>query len=132
LGTAKKNESSGDDYQQKLMQRISEVKKNPLKMKEIDLNKDGDISNEEWDSAVAKLEEEVLEQTLKNTPADNPYDVIIGKGDVETTFIISDRSEKDLIRKLKMQSLLGIYGGAALSLLLLAYLILRLSWLGFN
>ncbi|MFH1355140.1 MAG: GIDE domain-containing protein [Candidatus Omnitrophota bacterium] len=132
LGTAKNGEPGGNDYKQKLMQRIEEIKISPLQMEEIDLDKDGNISNEEWDSAVAKLEAETLEQTLKNTYRDNPYDVIIGRGDVETAFIISDHSEKDLIRKLRIQSLLGIYGGSALSLLLLAYLIFRIGYLGSN
>jgi len=70
-------------------------------------------------------------QALENTRTDSPADVIIGKGEVESVFIISDCSEKELLKKLSWQSFLGIYGGAALSLALLAYLLFRFNIFGF-
>jgi hypothetical protein len=130
LGSAKK--TSGDDdeeYREKLMQRITALKNNPDKMKGVDLNKDGRVSIEEWDAAVAKIEQNLLEQELKNSCVDNPIDVIIGKGDTEKLFLISDQSEKELTKKLAWQSLLGIYGAAALSLATLAYILFRFGFL---
>lgn len=125
LGTAKKIDNSRIDYKNELMQRIEELKKNPQKMKEADLNKNGRISTEEWDMAVVKIEQGLLEETLKNVSLENPTDVIITAGDVEKIFMISDHSEKELIKRLSWECLLGIYGGAGLSLLLLGYLLVR-------
>lgn len=133
LGSAKKQDTSRSDYKNVLMQRIKELKKSPQKMKEeVDLNKDGEISIEEWDLAVAKLEQKLLEETLKNTQVEDLADVIVGKGDVETTFTISDHSEKEVIRKLSYQCFLGIYGGAALSLITLVYLLFWFGFFGFK
>jgi len=126
LGTAKKLDTS-IDYKNALKKRIEELKKNPEKMKEIDLNKDGEISTEEWDLAVSKLEQELLEKILQNTTLEEHSDVIIGKGDVEKIFIISDRSEKELVKKLLIQSLLGIYGGIILSLFSLWWILMELG-----
>jgi hypothetical protein len=127
LGTAKASEISTIGHKEQLMQRLAELKRNQEKMKEVDIDKDGKVSLEEWDLAVAKVEEQVLKEALKAAPPENSDDVIITKGDVEKIFIISDYSQKDLTKKLSVQSLLGIYGGAALSLFLLGYILLRLG-----
>ncbi|MDI6758923.1 MAG: hypothetical protein QMD94_04555 [Candidatus Omnitrophota bacterium] len=127
LGSAKKTDAPNTDYRNVVMRRIEELKNNPQKMKEVDINKDGEISIQEWDLAMVKLEQELLEDTLKSVSLENSADVIIGKGDTEKIFIISNRSEKELIKKLFWESLLGIYGGAALSLASLGYLLVRLK-----
>ena len=125
LGTAKKQHDPLGDHQKKLIKRLDELKSNAAKMKEIDINKDGKVSVEEWDGAVAKVEQELLEEELKGSSADNATDVIITKGEMDDLFMISDHSEKELVKKLTWQSFLGIFGGAALSLVLLAYLVFR-------
>ncbi|MBL7084538.1 MAG: hypothetical protein ISS43_00325 [Candidatus Omnitrophica bacterium] len=127
LGSAKKTDIHRKDYRDQLTQRIKELKEDPQKMKEVDLDKDGQISMQEWDSAVAKMEQTLLEETLKNAAVENPTDVMIGKGEVETVFVISDHSEKELTKRLSRECLLGIFGGAALSLVLLGYLLVRLG-----
>jgi hypothetical protein len=125
LGTAQKSQSDTGNFKISLMQRIEELKINPEKMKAVDLNKDGNISNEEWDAAVNAIEEKLLQETLAAVPADNPADVVITKGAEERVFIISDYSQEALGKKLSGGAALGIYGGAALTLAMLAYLLLR-------
>lgn len=127
LGSAKKTTAPEENYKDELMRRIQELKNSPEKMKAVDLNQDGQVSMEEWDLAVAKLEKAVLAQALENAQTDNPADVIIGKGNVEPMFMISEYTEKDLLKQLTWQSFGGIFGGAALSLALLAYLLWRLN-----
>lgn len=131
LGSAIKKEIPTIDHKNELMLRIEELKENAKKMKEVDLNKDGSISLEEWDLAVAKLEDELLSKAIGNIQVDNSIDVIIGKGDAGTVFIISNHSEKELTGILTRQCFLGIYGGAVLSLVLLAYLLFRLHFYRF-
>jgi hypothetical protein len=127
LGSAKKAEVYLKDRDSELIRRLEKLKEDAQKMKEADLNKDGQVSMEEWDAAVAKVEQELLQEEIKNAGAEDPLDVVMGKGDTESVFIISDHSEKDLIKKLSGECILGIFGGAALSLVLLGYLLVRLG-----
>ena len=108
------------------MKRLRELKKNPEKMAEFDLNKDGVISIEEWDSAVNKVEQELLEEELKSGQIDDPADVIITRGEEEKLFIISDHGQEKLVKKLGWQAFLFVFGGAALSIGILGYLCFRL------
>ena len=77
--------------------------------------------------------------TASNTSAsaDDPKEpeasgrVIIGQGPAGHVFIISDESQTQLLSSLSWQAFLGVWGGAALSLATLAYLLFRLrAWTG--
>jgi len=63
----------------------------------------------------------------------NPQDEhdrnMIVKGQNEPTFLISWRSEKDLVSTLRKRAALHIFGGAALSVACLAILLSKLGWL---
>lgn len=133
IGTAGKSQEHSVDYdnrQKQLMQRIKELKEDPGKMREIDTNKDGTVDAQEWEQAVAKIEGELAQQLVDVPLAENPVDLIVTKGEEEKMYMISDESEKELLNKLAWQCFLGIYGGAALSLGMLAYLIFRLRMFG--
>jgi hypothetical protein len=132
LGTAQKTEDSLGDHKEKLLKRLRELKENPQKMAEVDSDHDGVISNDEWDRGLAKVEQELLEEELQSSAQENPADVVIGKGDSGQVFIISDQSQTQLIQSLSWQTFLGVFGGAALSLAMLAYLLVRLGpWIRF-
>lgn len=132
LGTAKKTSDPLSGHKEKFMQRLAELKNNSQKMSEVDLNKDGSISEDEWGKAVNKVEQELLEEELQSSPQDDPIDVVIGNGDTGQVFIISDESQTQLTESLSWQAFLGVFGGAVLSLAMLAYLLFRLSaWTNF-
>jgi hypothetical protein len=72
---------------------------------------------------------------LLGTAGKNPYDdpnvfeadvehVMIQKGDNNDRFIISEKSEKELLTELTRNSLLGIFGGGALSIVCLFFLLM--------
>lgn len=129
LGSAKKDDNYSSQYKKELIRRLEEMKGDAAKMKEADTDKDGAVSIEEWDVLVANTEQELLAEAVKSSSFENPADVAIGSSDGENAFIISDHCEKDLLGKLSMESILGIYGGAALSLAMLGYLLFRLRFL---
>ncbi|MFC1709224.1 GIDE domain-containing protein [Candidatus Omnitrophota bacterium] len=131
LGTAKKQRDPLNDYQNRLVKRLDELKSDASKMQEVDSDKDGRISTEEWDRAVANVERGLLEEELRSKSADNSTDVVVTKGEMDDLFMISDHSEKELTKKLGWQAGLGILGGSVLSLLLLVYLVFRLKSLWF-
>lgn len=128
LGSAQKpDENFADSRKKELLKRLDELKGSPERMKVVDTNKDGNISMEEWDVAVEKVEQEVVTQAIKNSSVNDPLDVFIAKGKHEKIFIISDQSEREVIQKLSWETVLSIFGGAALSLATLAYLLFRLK-----
>ena len=123
LGTAKKSRDFVDDRKQQLMKRIEELKNDEEKMKTVDLDKDGQVSQEEWDLAVSSIERQILDEELKSGKMQEGADVIVGKGEDEKLFMISDRGQEELVKGLKWQSLGGIFGGAVMTLAGVAYLI---------
>ncbi|MBU1998689.1 MAG: hypothetical protein ABIG46_03400 [Candidatus Omnitrophota bacterium] len=128
LGTAQKVDSQISDAESlnfKLIQRLEKLKEDPVFMSEADSNKDGKISNDEWDIAVRKVEQSLLENEMKSASNSKVQDVIISRGLAEKTFIISDKSQKELTSWMRAKILLYIFGGACLSLVTLGYLLFR-------
>lgn len=131
LGTAKKSSDFIGGHKEKLTIRLRELKQDSTKMSEIDLNKDGEISAEEWDIARAKIEQALLEEAVTSADTGELADVTITKGDTEKVFIISDHSQKELIEKLFYRAMLGIYGGAILTIFGLANFLKNMGILRF-
>jgi hypothetical protein len=125
LGTAVKTIDSAGDHEKRLVNRLEAIKNDPKKMLELDLNKDGTISEEEWNKAISQEEQKLLEEELKSMPQGDSIDVVIGKGDIKQLFIISDSSQTQLTKRLSNQTILYIFGGAALTLVALTYLLFR-------
>jgi len=115
LGTVNKNESFVSDFKIKLNERLRELKAKPEEMKKFDADGDGIVSVYEWEQAVAKMKEEMLEEQLKQPAQLQETNFVIDKGQEETIFIISEKSEKDLLQHLNWQCLAEIIGGALLA-----------------
>ena len=130
LGSAQKQEVNWIERNDKVHKRIEELKADREKMQAVDENNDGVIDAQEWSWAVAKLEQELLEEEVKSASLEEHGDVIIGKGTEATTFIISDQSQKELTQKLSWQVTGGVFGGAALTLAAMAYLLARFGLRG--
>jgi E3 ubiquitin ligase len=131
LGTAKKTERKVSDYQSDLNDRLKSIKSNPKLLSKADTDKDGVISQREWDDFVSKIEMDLISERAKTSQQDSDIDVIICKGEMQKIFIVSDQSQKTLTAKLGAQALLGVCGGPALTVLCLGYLIWRISTFGF-
>lgn len=125
LGTARNTGDFAQDRKDKLLQRLETLKDDSQKMAEVDSDKDGTISVEEWDKAVSKVEQALIEEELKAGIPNTAADVIIDRGDSGQTFIISDESQTQLTKSLSWQAFFGVFGGAVLSLSMLAYLMFR-------
>lgn len=131
LGSAQKSPNFFREHEIQLARRIEELKQNPQKLDECDLNKDGDLSIEEWELAKTGIEQALLEEELKSGQLGELIDIIIGKGDTEKIFIISDSSQKGLIDKLFWESIFGIFGGAILAAVALVFLLRQLGMITF-
>lgn len=125
LGSARKDKNVIPEYNAKLTQRLEELKSNQEKMALVDTDNDGVVTHQEWDAAVSLVEQELLTQEMKNGQINEHIDVVVGRSEQEKVCIISDQSQKDLIEDFGWKSFLKVFGGAALSLLMLAYLLFR-------
>jgi hypothetical protein len=67
-----------------------------------------------------------VDKNLLETDVDN---VMIAKGDNNDSFIISEKSEKELLKKLSKNSFIGIFGGSMLTIVCLYLLLRRLNLL---
>lgn len=115
VGTALKNESFASDYQADLNKKIEELKHDPEQMKKI-TDSNGELNISEWDAAVEALKNKVmLEELAKAGSIDHASGLVIQKGDDEKTFIISEKSEKELLSSLMLQSFAETFGGAVLA-----------------
>lgn len=125
LGTARNTSNPAEDHKNKLLQRLEALKDNPRQMAEVDSNKDGTVSIEEWDKAVNRVEQALIEEELKSGIENNGVNVIIDRGDAGEVFILSDEDQTQITKSLSWQAFFGVFGGAALSLAMLAYLLFR-------
>lgn len=124
FGTVRKFNDNINDRKERLAQKLRELKANKGKLMQFDADKDGQISVEEWDKAVKAAEEELLKEELspKGSPED---DIVIAKGDMEKTFIISDKSENDISKRLLLLSAAFVIIGIAVAAGLTASLVAR-------
>ena len=114
IGAAQHLKTDSGSGPAEILNRLRELKKSPEKLAAFDLNRDGRVDTEEWERARAAVELEILAEKLKSPPAEEQ--VFIGRGDPEELFLVSDRSERDLLRSLQARALLGILGGGGIIL----------------
>jgi hypothetical protein len=96
LGTVRQLKDTVEEHREKLIQRLRDVKEDADKLKRFDTDGDGNISADEWDKARKQIEDELTAGEMDNSPEDV---LIVGQGEAETTFLISDASEAELERK---------------------------------
>ena len=127
LGTAKKSRDYVAEHQGEVEKRISNWTKDKEKVKEFDTTGDGWLDDVEFFQMRQKAEAEVRKEEGKEDAKRDLTglaDVIIGKGE-EKGLIISDKSEKEITSALKGKSFLLIFGGAALTLAMVIYLLVK-------
>ena len=129
LGTAKKASEPVSEHKKNLIQRLNEIKHDPQKLREADVDHDGYISSEEWDTVMKNVEQELLDEELKTNPHDCPTDVCIGQ-EAGQAFIISDESQSQLTTSYDQKVVLRVLGGAILSLAMLELILYTLLYDG--
>ncbi len=128
LGTAEKNDDFITDYKIKLNETLAALKADPAAMKKFDTDGDGTVSIEEWEQGVNSLKQKMMEEELaKENGSANENKLVIAKGEEETIFLISEKSEKDFCQKLFMQACFEIPGGAIVASLGVTFLVILLS-----
>ena len=129
IGTVKKIRDNVEDRKSKLVEILKQLKQDKEKLKQFDVNKNGQIDIEEWDMARMKIEQELIEQELSQTVETPEDELIIAKGDIEKTFIISDHSEKQLISKYIFKGYLSIISGFSIIVISITTLLSQIGLL---
>ena len=131
LGTVRKLRDLARESRAALQQRLRELKHDEQALAAFDADRDGRISTEEWGNAV-RVERDRLLQEAVSTPAREPQDdLMLGRGDTETTFVIADRGEKSLVRMLAFKVGGALVSGGAIVLVTMVSLLARSGALPF-
>lgn len=124
LGSVRKFKDAGLDRKERLAERLRQLKQDAVKMQSIDTDGDGQVSAEEWDRARQKVEDELYKEELNSPPAQDD-DLVLAQGDIEKTFIVSDRDEKEVAGSIGLRCFFAAGGGAALLLAMAVSFIAR-------
>ena len=109
LGFAGKSEDVMASRRAKLCERLKELKKDKNAVSRYDLNKDGRIDEYEWGLIVNGIKRELA----RDDSGGDLCDVAVS-GRKNDKMIISDESEKQLLKNLAVKSFAGIFGGLLL------------------
>jgi hypothetical protein len=117
LGHAQKAREYVKGHTENLKKRLDQLRADEKAFQAIDTDGDGTVSAEGWDAAVKKIEADLITEELARGGAGRDLDdVVIARGEHDTVFIISDHKETKLVQTLHWKAILGIFGGAALTL----------------
>ena len=103
LGSVRKQRDAAHERRVALTERLRSLKQDPERLSRFDADGDGAISAPEWERAVAAARDGLTREEAARGPVPQEEDLVIGRGDAETTFVIADRGEKHLVRSLNLQ-----------------------------
>ncbi|MEW6378908.1 MAG: hypothetical protein AB1611_04805 [bacterium] len=99
IGFARRLKVSSQEKKKMLIEKIRSLKADQGRLKQYDLDRDGTLSQEEWDAARKKMEEDVLLEGLSDQESTNDT-VAVGENPLGGLFYISDRGEERIIRSM--------------------------------
>ncbi len=115
LGTVSKQGDCVQERRAGLSDRLRRLKRDPAAVKRFDLDDSGALDEQEWAGAVAVMKQELLQEETAKQASDPQAGLLIGAGDTESTFMISDRDERSIARLLGWKAFAGVgFGGAVL------------------
>ena len=103
----------------KLQKELLRLKRDKTGLMKYDSNHDGKIDAEEWEKAKQRVLDEVKQEEILNVR----NMTVIRQSPDGGIFYVSDKSQKELIRHCGMAGFGGVFGGACLSLICLAYIL---------
>ena len=114
----------GGEQRQRILDKLRALKANPDAMAHFDTDGDGHISDAEWEVARQLITREELQVSVDDR-------VVVGKDPAkDALFYLSDRDESAVLSRHRWQVWLGVYGGAALSVLSLWFLLVKTGVIG--
>jgi hypothetical protein len=115
-GLAQERPDLREQQRNRVTELLRGVKENPEAVAALDTNQDGRVDDLEWEQARQWAVGQVREEGITDR-------VVVGKGRKSDLFMISDRSEQELVRRLRWEAAGGVFGGAGAFVAGTAYLI---------
>ncbi len=108
LGFAAVKRQEGPTLAEKKIEALRELKRNPQNLQQFDLNGDGNIDEDEWDTARAAVEEKVLKESLqqKRQRKKQEEHIVIGKKRGRPLIISETHSEENLTARYRNYAVL--------------------------
>lgn len=85
---------------------LRELKRDPERMKAFDRNADGNVDEHEWEVARYWAKREARRQAIEEAPPE--VQNLLSRGESGRSYILSGRSEKELIRQYRWEAILGL------------------------
>jgi len=98
------------DFQSSVDGQLAIMRGDREHLQSYDRNKDGQVDSLEWDGAVREAEEKVREE-MTAAGQDHLATLVIGRPSVSRPFLIADRSEKDLLLRLRLRGYSAVFFG---------------------
>jgi hypothetical protein len=102
------------ERQEAVHDRLVALKRDPARLRAFDADHDGRISTEEWGNAVRVVQDETV-RAAAVAPAPPGPDLLLGRGEAETTFVITDQGQRGIVRTLSIKAGIALAAGAALT-----------------
>jgi hypothetical protein len=99
------------ERQQRFAAKLRAVKADPVKMKAADLDQDGNISPDEWEAVRLQQEDEFLREELERQKTNPVMTDVIVKAPADGPFVVSAKSEKDLLSSMAWRAPFGLFLG---------------------
>ena len=98
LGYASAKRSEGPTHIEQKIKALRELKQNPQNLQQFDSDGDGNISESEWDTARAAVEDKIMRESLKNNLKRKKQEehIVIGKKNGRPLIIAETHSEDHL------------------------------------
>ena len=124
LGVAQERPGIGGEQRQRILDKLRALKSDPEAMAHFDTDGDGHISDAEWEVARQLVTREEIHAAVDDR-------VVVGADPTKNAlFYLSDRDESAVLDRHRWQVWLGIYGGAALSVTCLWFLLHKTGVVG--
>ncbi len=116
LGYASIKRADGPTLTEKKIEALRELKQNPQNLQQFDLDGDGKISTDEWDTARAAVEEKVMRESLQNKQQRKKQEehIVIGKKKGRPLIVTETHSEDGLTARYLYYSI-PLFLGAAVA-----------------
>jgi E3 ubiquitin ligase len=113
IGTVAKRRDAATEQRERLQERLRQAKRDPDAVRRFDIDGSGALDEQEWAGAVAVIKDEMMREELARGSAAPEDDLVVGAGETESTFVISDRDERSVAASLGRRALAGVLLGGA-------------------
>ena len=124
LGVAQERPGLASERRERIAEKLRALKTDPDAMAHFDADGDGSISSDEWDIARQLVVQEVRQEGYDDRI------VIAADRNKNAPFYVSDGHEQAIVSRHRWKCIAGIWGGAALNLVCLYFLLFRFGFLG--